>query len=162
MTGRTVLGEMFAHWQTLELDPAQCPVRDVLDHLGSKWATLIIIALSSRPRRFGELNRSVPDISKRMLTQTLRDLERDGLVTRHVFPTKPPSVEYRLAPLGESLLDPLAILAGWAERSHPEIRIARARFDAVEGSAFALPAERVNPPAGRLDAGRAAFTRSAT
>ena len=73
----------------------------------------------------------MPDISKRMLTQTLRLLERDGLATRHVFPTKPPSVEYRLSPLGRSVLDPLAHLVGWAEANFPAIEAARSRFDAA-------------------------------
>ena len=94
----------FEYWQTLGLDAARCPIRDVLDRLGDKWTTLILISLAVRSRRFGEIQRSVPDISKRMLTQTLRTLERDGLITRHVFPTKPPSVEYRLADLGGTLL----------------------------------------------------------
>ncbi|WP_254423900.1 helix-turn-helix domain-containing protein [Rhodanobacter sp. C03] len=79
--------------------------------------------------RSSELHRAVHDISKRMLTQTLRDLERDGLITRHVFPTKPPGVEYRLAPLGQSLLDPMAGLIEWADRCHGDIHAARARFD---------------------------------
>ena len=68
----------------------------------------MIMTLATRPQRFSELHRAIRDISKRMLTQTLRDLERDGLITRHVFPTKPPSVEYCLSPLGQSLLDPMA------------------------------------------------------
>lgn len=108
----------------------QCPVRDVLDRIGDKWSTLLIVALVAGPRRFNDLHRLVPDISKRMLTQTLRDLERDGLITRHVFATKPPSVEYRLAPLGQSLLDPLAVLIAWADERHEDIRSARQRFDA--------------------------------
>ena len=70
-----------------------------------------------------------------MLTQTLRDLERDGLITRHVFPTKPPTVEYRLAPLGKSLLDPMAGLIEWADRRYSDIHAARARFDAASGEA---------------------------
>ncbi len=107
-----------------------CPVRDVLDRVGDKWTMLMVVALAARPRRFAQLQRAVPDISKRMLTQTLRDLEtRDGLITRHVFPTKPPGVEYRLAPLGQSLLDPLAGLMDWADRRHAEIGAARARYD---------------------------------
>ncbi|WFT83489.1 helix-turn-helix domain-containing protein [Methylobacterium sp. CB376] len=105
-------------------------MRDVLDRVGDKWTSLILIALAEGPRRFGALGRAVPDISKRMLTQTLRHLERDGLATRTVFPTKPPSVEYRLTPLGESLLEPLAGLVAWAEERHAAIRAARARFDA--------------------------------
>lgn len=131
MTGPHDLSGTFAAWQRIELDPARCPVRDVLDRIGDKWTTLVLMALAGGPRRFSELGRAVPDISKRMLTQTLRDLERDGFVTRHVFPTKPPSVEYRMAPLGRSILDPLAVLVGWAEAHHPAIRDARARFDAA-------------------------------
>jgi DNA-binding HxlR family transcriptional regulator len=106
-------------------------VRDVLNHIGDKWTLLILVALAATPRRFSELRRAVPDISKRMLTQTLRELERDGMITRHVFPTKPPSVEYRLSQLGKSALDPLAALVKWAESSHAGIRSARARFDAA-------------------------------
>ena len=130
MSRRDALIAKLAVWQAADLDPVRCPVRDVLDRLGDKWSTLLLIVLAAGPQRFNALHRAVPDISKRMLTQTLRDLERDGLITRHVFPTKPPSVEYRLAPLGRSLLDPLADLVTWAERSHAEIRRARARFDA--------------------------------
>jgi DNA-binding HxlR family transcriptional regulator len=121
----------FSEWEKLEFDPRRCPVRDVLDRVSDKWATLILIALAARSRRFSELNRAIPDISKRMLTQTLRALERDGLITRHVFATKPPSVEYRLSALGESLLSPLAELVGWAEHHHPEIQTTRERFDAA-------------------------------
>jgi DNA-binding HxlR family transcriptional regulator len=119
----------FSKWEGLDFDVAKCPVRDVLDRVGAKWATLLLIALAAQPRRFNELKRAIPDVSKRMLTQTLRTLERDGLVTRHVYPTKPPSVEYRLAPLGTSLLQPLAELIGWAERNHEAIQDTRARFD---------------------------------
>ena len=79
----------------------------------------MIMTLATRPQRFSELHRAIRDISKRMLTQTLRDLERDGLITRHVFPTKPPSVEYCLSPLGQSLLDPMASLVDWADRVIP-------------------------------------------
>jgi DNA-binding HxlR family transcriptional regulator len=78
----------------------------------------------------------VPDISKRMLTQSLRDLQRDGLITRHVFPTKPPSVEYRLSPLGQSAMAPLASLIDWAERSFAEIKASRAAFDAADTSEY--------------------------
>ena len=124
-----ILSASFQAWSGRELVTAACPVRDVIDHLGDKWSTLLIIALASGPLRFGALRRAVPDISQRMLTQTLRDLQRDGLIGRQVFPTKPPSVEYSLSPLGRSLLEPLAMLVGWAERNHPEIRMARARFD---------------------------------
>ncbi len=106
-----------------------CPTRDVLDQISDKWSTLIIVTLAERPRRFGELRREIDDISQRMLTQTLRDLQRDGLVARQVFATTPPSVEYSLTPLGRSLLVPLAGLMHWAESRHGEIRAARDAFD---------------------------------
>jgi len=103
----------------------------VLDRIGDKWTMLTFAALAAAPRRFSELHRIMPDISKRMLTQTLRGLERDGLATRHVFPTKPPSVEYRLSPMGRSVLIPLASLVEWAEQNYPTIRRARIQFDAA-------------------------------
>jgi DNA-binding HxlR family transcriptional regulator len=115
--------------------PVHCPVRDVLDRIGDKWSILMIMTLATRPQRFSELHRAVRDISKRMLTQTLRDLERDGLITRHVFPTKPPSVEYRLSPLGRSLLEPMSGLIDWADRRYSDIHEARARFDSPLGDA---------------------------
>ena len=110
---------------------SQCPVRDVLDRIGDKWSTLILATLAVGPHRFSAFLRAIPDISKRMLTQTLRDLERDGLVARTVFPTKPPSVEYRLTPLGATILEPLASLVQWANRSHAAIKVARMAFDAA-------------------------------
>ena len=109
-------------------DAGNCPVRDVLSHLGDKWSTLIIGLLGKQPHRFGELRRAIPDISQRMLTQTLRDLQRDGLVSRTVFATVPPSVEYRLTPLGQSLLQPLSGIIEWAKTHHGAIRLARQAF----------------------------------
>ena len=120
--------DSFRRWVAMPVEQAQCPVRDVLDRLGQKWATLLIMALAERPRRFSELQRLVPDISKRSLAQALRNLEEDGILTRHVFPTKPPSVEYRLAPLGRSMLAPLAALIAWAEQSHDAIRTSRSLY----------------------------------
>ncbi len=134
MSDENKLASKFDDWQRMRLDPTRCPVRNVLDHLSDKWTTLIVIALAGGPRRFGELNRSIPDISKRMLTQCLRNLERDGLITRHVFPTSPPSVEYRLADLGRSLLGPLGVLIEWAEASHQSVLDARLRFDGIPPS----------------------------
>lgn len=128
-THRATLADRYAAWRELGFDASRCPVRNVFDHLGSKWSTLMLIALAEKPMRFNALLRDIPDISKRMLTQTLRDLERDGLVSRQVFPTKPPSVEYRLSPMGESVLGPLTALVGWAEQHFPDIERARARFD---------------------------------
>ena len=124
------LGSMFDAWRDAGFDAAACPVRNVLDRVGDKWTMLALVALASRPRRFSELHRAIPDISKRMLTQTLRELERDGLADRQVFPTKPPKVQYSLSALGLSVLRPLAALVGWAEDSYPAIRAARQRFDA--------------------------------
>jgi len=111
-------------------DLANCPVRSVLAHIGAKWTFLVLLLLHEGPKRFNALARGMPDVSKRMLTQSLRDLERDGLITRHVFDTKPPSVEYRLTGLGESLMEPMLLLVDWATVKHPIITEARAKFDA--------------------------------
>lgn len=108
---------------------ADCPVRDVLDRIGDKWSTLILGTLAQAPHRFSAIQRAIPDISKRMLTQTLRDLERDGLAERTVFPTKPPSVEYRLTELGVTILEPLKALIAWADQSHEAIVRSRAAYD---------------------------------
>lgn len=126
--------ERFGQYQSNDAQsegPVPCPVRDVLDRIGDKWSILLIMTLAMGPRRFSELHRAIRDISKRMLTQTLRDLERDGLITRHVFPTKPPSVEYRLSPLGQSLLDPMAGLIHWADQRYSDIHDARTQYDSA-------------------------------
>ncbi|NTJ42721.1 helix-turn-helix transcriptional regulator [Agrobacterium larrymoorei] len=112
------------------LDFDNCPVRDLLSQIGGKWSTLILQALAERPYRFGELRRMVPDISQRMLTQTLRDLQRDGYIHREVFPTKPPSVEYSMTSLGRSLYSPLSQVISWALDNHEAVKQARSRFDA--------------------------------
>ncbi|MBX4905972.1 MULTISPECIES: helix-turn-helix domain-containing protein [Rhizobium] len=114
------------------LDFSNCPVRDMMQHIGGKWSTLLLEILAARPCRFGELRRMLPDISQRMLTQTLRDLQRDGYVNREVFPTKPPSVEYSMTDLGRSLYQPLSQLLNWAEANHEAVRDARLRFDSAE------------------------------
>jgi DNA-binding HxlR family transcriptional regulator len=111
------------------MDFANCPVRDVMNQIGGKWSTLLLEALSVRPYRFGQLRRMVPDISQRMLTQTLRDLQRDGYIEREVFPTKPPSVEYRMTSLGRSLFEPLALLIRWSLDNRHAVSAARQRFD---------------------------------
>lgn len=115
------------------MDLSACPVRNLLDHIAAKWTTLILLELADGPRRFNAIGRALPDISKRMLAQSLRDLERDGLIEREVFPTKPPSVEYRMTGLGTSLLVPLGALLDWAETSQPEIEAAREAFAARAG-----------------------------
>ncbi|SIT84925.1 transcriptional regulator, HxlR family [Yoonia rosea] len=106
-----------------------CPVRSILDHVAAKWTSLIVLELAAGPQRFNALGRALPDISKRMLTQSLRDLERDGLVIRQVFDTKPPSVEYRLSELGQSFLAPLSLMVDWAMAQENRIAASRARFD---------------------------------
>ena len=106
-------------------------VREVLNRVGDKWSVLVIELLGRGPQRFSDLRRSIEGISQRMLTLTLRGLERDGLVTRTVFATIPPSVEYALSPLGRTLLAPVCGLAAWAQRNRDEIQAARERFDAA-------------------------------
>ena len=110
-----------------------CPVRDVLDHIGGKWNSLMLLALADGPMRFSQLRRFIPDISQRMLTQTLRDLQRDGYLVRTVYPTLPPSVEYGLTDLGHSLLTPVRALVQWSQANHATIRQARSAYDAQDG-----------------------------
>ena len=110
-----------------------CPIRSVVQNISGKWSALLLMALAEKPYRFGELRRLVPDISQRMLTQTLRDLQRDGYVRREVFATKPPSVEYSLTDLGRSMYDAIQHLFNWAENNHMKVRAARASFDEVDG-----------------------------
>lgn len=104
-------------------------VREVLNLVGDKWSVLVVGTLGGGPLRFGELRRTIEGISQRMLTLTLRDLERDGLVTRTVTPTIPPRVDYELTRLGRTLLEPVRALARWAERHRTTIQAARERFD---------------------------------
>ncbi|ADV12377.1 transcriptional regulator [Mesorhizobium sp. M7A.F.Ca.CA.001.09.2.1] len=111
---------------------ANCPVREVIQGVSGKWRSLLMMALAEKPYRFGELRRLVPDISQRMLTQTLYDLQRDGYVHREVFPTKPPSVEYSLTDLGRSMFGAFHQLILWAELNHDAVRAARADFDASQ------------------------------
>ena len=104
--------------------------REVLNRVGDKWSVLVIALLGNGPQRFSELRRSIEGISQRMLTLTLRGLERDGLVTRTVLPTTPPRVDYALTRLGRTLLEPVRALATWAEKHREEIQGARDKFDA--------------------------------
>ena len=108
-----------------------CPARDLLDRIADKWTALIIGTLSARsePARFGELRRAVQGISQKMLTQTLRELERDGLVVRTIYAEIPPRVEYALTPLGRTLHEPLGALAAWVERNMAQVRKAQQTFD---------------------------------
>ena len=112
------------------------PVTDILSRVGDKWSVMIVMLLGPGPRRFNEIRRAINGISQRMLTLTLRGLERDGLVTRTVFPTIPPRVDYELTALGQSLRSPIDALGEWAFANRDEVDAARARFDAAaEGSA---------------------------
>jgi DNA-binding HxlR family transcriptional regulator len=106
-------------------------VSDVLARVGDKWTVLVVSTLGGGPKRFNELRRALGSISQRMLTLTVRGLERDGLVTRTVFPTIPPRVDYELTKLGRSLLDPVSELGLWARKNRPAIQNARQQFDAT-------------------------------
>ncbi len=109
--------------------PGDCrAISDVLARVGDKWSVLVVTRLGDRPTRFNELRRSIGGISQRMLTLTLRGLERDGLVTRTVFPTIPPRVDYALTPLGRDLLKPVSALGAWATRNQAKIARARGAF----------------------------------
>lgn len=110
-------------------DLENCPVRTVLDRIGDKWSTLVILILGDAEKlRFGELHKSIPDISQKMLTVTLRTLEADGLVHRTVFPEVPPRVEYKLTPLGRSLVPHIQSLTQWAVKNMPAIKKSRKQF----------------------------------
>jgi DNA-binding HxlR family transcriptional regulator len=114
--------------------PADCrAIGDVLARIGDKWSVLVVTRLGQGPMRFNELRRAIGGISQRMLTLTLRGLERDGLVTRTVFATVPPRVDYALTPLGRDLLGPVSALGAWALRNEAKIARARERFDADGG-----------------------------
>jgi DNA-binding HxlR family transcriptional regulator len=107
-------------------------VSEVLARIGDKWTVLVVSALGEGPKRFNELRRALGSISQRMLTLTVRGLERDGLVTRTVFPTIPPRVDYELTKLGHSLLEPVSRLGLWARQNRSAIEVARRRFDNKE------------------------------
>ena len=112
--------------------PEDCrAVSEVLDRVGDKWTVLVVVELGQGTKRFNEIRRALGSISQRMLTLTLRALERDGLVVRTVYPTIPPRVEYELTKLGRSLLEPVSGLGLWARRNRPVIEEARRRFDAA-------------------------------
>src|SRR5690349_16965409 len=128
--------------------PADCrPVSEVLARVGDKWSVLVVTRLGGGPLRFNELRRSIGGISQRMLTLTLRGLERDGLITRTVFPTVPPRVEYALTALGHDLLQPVSALGDWALRNQAKIARARDQFDGLAKKPLA-PARREARPSG--------------
>lgn len=110
-----------------------CPIRDVLDRVGDTWSILVIYTLQDGSKRFNALRREVEGISQRMLTVTLRSLERDGLISRHVRPVSPPEVEYALTDLGHSLAGPIDALGQWAVANRAALRQARLQFDHERG-----------------------------
>lgn len=112
-----------------------CPTRRVLDRIGDKWTTLIIGLLEEGPQRFSALQRSIQGISQKMLTQTLRSLERDGLISRTLYPEVPPRVEYALTPLGKTLCAPISAIVHWAEDHFVEVVAAQDMYDARQSSA---------------------------
>ncbi|WP_067814045.1 winged helix-turn-helix transcriptional regulator [Nocardia inohanensis] len=111
---------------------AECPARQLLDRISDKWVSLLLNALADGPQRYGDLSRRVAGVSQKMLTQTLRTLERDGLVTRTVTPSVPVRVDYELTPLGRSLLPVVQAIKAWAETHIEEVVSARTAYDAAE------------------------------
>ncbi len=132
--------------QKTALDPSvmnpACDSRKVLDRIADKWTALIIHVLSSGTKRHNELRREISGISQKMLTQTLRSLENDGIVSRKVYRVVPPMVEYSLTPLGRSLIEPLEAICRWAEKHLPELEAARARSQKAKHGRARLPHER--------------------
>ncbi|MFD8704822.1 winged helix-turn-helix transcriptional regulator [Kitasatospora sp. NPDC059648] len=108
---------------------AQCPARQLLDRIGDKWVTLVVNALADGPQRYSDLRRRLAGVSEKMLTQTLRALERDGLLHRTVTPTVPARVDYALTPLGHDLLPLVRSIKTWAETHMPHVLAARADYD---------------------------------
>lgn len=127
--------------------PERCRlVGEVLSRIGDKWSVMVILSLADGGRRFGELRRSIASISQRMLTLTLRNLERDGLVTRTVTPSIPPRVDYRLTELGGSLRGTVEAIGGWAVRHQEDVRASREAYDARAESASDDPVTARPPP----------------
>jgi len=133
--------------------PGDCrAVSDVLARVGDKWSVLVVSRLGEGPLRFNELRRAIGGISQRMLTLTLRGLERDGLITRTVFPTIPPRVDYALTPLGRDLLTPVSALGAWAIRNQPKIARAREQFDGTCAASGKPPIRRRGAQSGLVQA----------
>ncbi|KAA1424776.1 helix-turn-helix transcriptional regulator [Mumia zhuanghuii] len=127
----TVDGHEGDRWDVLQWDAREnCEVRQILDRIADKWSLLVISLLEEKTMRFNELRRAIDGISQRMLTVTLRNLERDGLICRTVYAEVPPRVEYHLTPLGCTLLGTIQSLVRWTEQHQEEIVRARAEFDA--------------------------------
>ena len=121
-------------WPAGDVFAADCPTRLLLDRIGDKWSVLVLLLLSEEARRFNDLKRRIAGVSQKMLSQTLRTLERDGLVTRTVVATKPVSVRYAITSLGGELIDALRALMTWSERRIGTVTAAQRAYDAREAS----------------------------
>ena len=113
----------------------ECRIREILERVGDKWSLQVIFHLGDGPQRFTGLKRSIDGVSQRMLTVTLRGLERDGIVSRTMYPVVPPRVEYALTPLGTTLLDAAGAIVSWADAHLAEVDAARAAYDARAAAA---------------------------
>jgi DNA-binding HxlR family transcriptional regulator len=131
MATKTAAERREAARQVFDAYFSQCPSRKLLDRLSDKWVTLVLTALKDEPCRYSDLARRIAGVSQKMLTQTLRGLERDGLVSRTLTPAVPVRVDYELTPLGESLMPLVAAIKSWAEAHIEDVEQARERYDAV-------------------------------
>lgn len=113
----------------MNLFDTNCAGHQMLEHIANKWTVLIVYALTQEKKRYSELKQQIVGVSPKMLIQNLRNLERCGLIEREIYPTVPPRVDYSLTPLGESLVEPLAILGEWAYRHIPEVKTAMEQYD---------------------------------
>jgi DNA-binding HxlR family transcriptional regulator len=114
-----------------EVFTIDCPTQQVLDIICNKWSVIILYCLAFGTKRYNQLQRQIEGISQKMLTQSLRNLERHGFVERKVYPAVPPKVEYSITPLGETLIDPLGALAEWSENHIADVHTARDRYDSL-------------------------------
>jgi DNA-binding HxlR family transcriptional regulator len=123
----TAAQQLLDHWHKGNVLAPDCPSRPVLQHLTSRWGTLVMVVLATGPHRFAQLRRAVGGVSERMLSQTLKDLESCGFVLRTAHPVVPPHVEYALTPLGQTAAGHVVALAGWIENALPQILAAQSR-----------------------------------
>jgi DNA-binding HxlR family transcriptional regulator len=130
VTGQQVTGQQETGQRAAGRHPSACRAREVLQRVGDKWSVYVIDLLGERTMRFSELHRSIDGITSRMLTVTLRGLERDGIVARTIHPVIPPRVDYELTAMGRTLLDTIGQLVSWTDSHLPEIDLARAAYDA--------------------------------
>jgi DNA-binding HxlR family transcriptional regulator len=128
-------GHPYETWTRGDVFAAECPTRLLLDRIADKWSTLILIVLGDGPIRFNALKQRIDGVSQKMLSQTLKSLERDGLVSRSVVPTVPISVTYAVTPLGLTLMDAMRSMIDWAETRMPDVAAAQVAYDARSADA---------------------------